>query len=927
MEKKEYSFVTNLREAAPRSKRKQGAGAGGSGGTAINISVTNTGANSDCDGHSHDNKPVLDAQSMDDAGYLYLRHKADGSEESVTEKVKAGYADEASHATEADNAEKWEGRRFDDYIDQPVRKEDIVEHAEVITDTLCSAGQFTDGLLGGGYRLWKDETGQTHLTIDTLTVRQTMVVLELLIEKIRSVGGQIVVSAANGKVKSVETEDENYRIRFEQAHGFMAHDLIRCQVYSNGKSRGYWVEVAEADSESVIIPIAAFAETPPEAGDECVLMGNTSDKQRQNLILISATEDGQPRIDVMNGVSRTSFEGCLRARLGNLDGIHDDTFGEEQPSGDGLFGDNVWLRGKFVMRNGEDVQTRFEITDGKIKSAVAGLRDDFVEGRGYLDNPSFSEGLAKWSTENETVFFIAGNRWIWANNKVLSKKGDGASVTTDMGRTVVRIRNKYIEQKNGNLRVRPTFSENGNGEKEAQPVYLSFFYRCAKSGTLRVRFEGVDKSGFANFNSMEIEEAISETEGYMQYTCNGLWNGTGDFRLEFDGDIYLYMLVLSTDKIESLKHEYRTLFEQSEKIVKIAAGNFDADGNVLGGSSIETTAERISLKTKQDMTDGLAATGIDIEEKKITLTADKVAVKNNAGETTMLLDSDGKLTADLLRASRALMAGDEGGLRVEITADNKSVEIYDANGELCTVFEGNTFDDINAIFGDSEGDITITNGSGGVSLDNYTDHPLSWEVGSETISGVFHTDTPAVIDFGGTLNTRVVSDVNPKEPGNAQARLQLWAETSDTEDFGKITHKVLVAESGCFIMGQDESGEVVYDSYQAALNGIRAKVAAGYHRLVVEYQLTAYNYTPSLCTDWAYANWNGITASYKTEFYISRYFANGFVIGSRRDNYVLAHNGESGISFAVENGNSGFRVSPATGVQVKGADGTWKTLS
>ena len=36
-------------------------------------------------------------------------------------------------------------------------------------------------------------------------------------------------------------------------------------------------------------------------------MGNTENPLRQNLILISATEDGQPRVDVMDGVKAVSY--------------------------------------------------------------------------------------------------------------------------------------------------------------------------------------------------------------------------------------------------------------------------------------------------------------------------------------------------------------------------------------------------------------------------------------------------------------------------------------------------------------------------------------------------------------------------------------------------------------------------------------------
>lgn len=201
----------------------------------------------------------------------------------------------------------------------------------------------------------------------------------------------------------------------------------------------------------------------------------------------------------------------------------------------------------------------------------------------------------KWNTENETVFFLVGNRWIWANGNVLTRKGDSASVTEDDGRTVVRIRNKYILQKRENLKSIPSMPENDSGEKEAVPVFLTFFYRCAKAGTLRVEFVGVDKTGFANFNSMEVEEELSATDGYVQYTCSGLWNGTGDFKLSFTGDIYLYMLILSTDRVESLTHRYKTLFEQSERLVKISAAVFDKDENLLEETGLMVTSKYSGL--------------------------------------------------------------------------------------------------------------------------------------------------------------------------------------------------------------------------------------------------------------------------------------------------------------------------------------------
>ncbi len=506
------------------------------------------------------------------------------------------HALEADHAKEADNADKWDYREFDDYLNQPVRKTDGVTFDSVTSDSIRSAGQFVDGMLGAGFQLWKGEDGRTYLTVDKLTVRQTMAVMELLIEKVRSVGGQICVSAANGRIKTVEESGEHYLITFEQENMFVQHDLVRCQTFTGKEMRSYWVEVADVTEDGIVVAKEEFEGVEPKEDDECVLMGNTANTDRQNIVLISATEDGQPRVDVMDGVKGKTFDNCLRARLGNLDGIKDDKFpADRQPKGNGLYADNAFLKGTFVLETGEDVKTRFEITEGKVQSAIDSVRNDFLSEKGYLNNPTFASGLEKWNSENETVFFLVGNKWVWANGAALSKKGDGASVVTDMGRKVVRIRSKYIRQKHENLRFVPTFPTESDGKKEALPVYLSFFYRCAKGGTLKIGFENVDKTGFADFNSMEVSEEIAATDGYVQYTCSGLWNGTGDFKLAFDGDIYLYMLVLSTDKIEALTYKYKTLFEQSERLVKIAALNFDKDGKVLEGSEIITTAKYNAL--------------------------------------------------------------------------------------------------------------------------------------------------------------------------------------------------------------------------------------------------------------------------------------------------------------------------------------------
>lgn len=463
----------------------------------------------------------------------------------------------------------------------------------MIVRKLISSAHYTSGFNGEGYRLWIDKDGLSNLELDKLTVRQIMTVFELIIDRIRAVGGQIVVSAANGKIKAVEDTGEAYKIYFEGDNYFQPNDLMRCQVFKGENIRSYWVEIVGAYSDYIVVAKSEFEvwATEPQEGDEVVLMGNTENTKRQNLISISATEDGEPRIDVLDGVKAKNFNGALRARLGDLDGITDDWFPlNNQPHGNGLYADNVYLRGSFLLTTGEDIKTKFDIVEGKISSSVEAVRQDFMQEKGYLNNPTFGDGLSHWTAENATTFFFLGNKWIWANDNVLTKKGDGASLTTDDGRVVVRIKNKYICQKYADFRAVPEIKTNEDGKKEPTPVYLSFFYKVKKKGILTIGFENINNDGFIDYEPLSYSQELDATATYQQLTISGLWNATGDFKLSFTGEMFVYMFVLSTDRIESLTHTYRTLFEQSDKLVKIAAMNFDKDGNILESSGIITTS-------------------------------------------------------------------------------------------------------------------------------------------------------------------------------------------------------------------------------------------------------------------------------------------------------------------------------------------------
>ena len=123
------------------------------------------------------------------------------------------------------------------------------ELLSVVVRSLLRSPSFVDGLLGSGWQLEMDADGISHLAVDRLTVRQTMRVLELLVEKVRSVGGELVVSAADGKVSGVDMDaaGQHYLLTFEMGCPFVAGDLVRCKVEGGAASKSYWVEIASVE--------------------------------------------------------------------------------------------------------------------------------------------------------------------------------------------------------------------------------------------------------------------------------------------------------------------------------------------------------------------------------------------------------------------------------------------------------------------------------------------------------------------------------------------------------------------------------------------------------------------------------------------------------------------------------------------------------
>lgn len=265
-----------------------------------------------------------------------------------------------------------------------------VEHVATLFQTIVkdfiSSERFIPGLMGEGMKLYKAINGDWNLEIDNAVVRKAMTIFELIISKVRAVNGGLVISSANGRVKSVsETSGDPayYVLGIEGDMMFVADDLVRCQVYTSGHVKYYWVPVASVNDDSILILKSVFPNsTVPAVGDDLVQMGNFTNPNRQGILYLTASEDGKPRISVLDGVNSTSLAGKNKVILGCLDGMTDTDFPADcQPSGYGLYAMNCFLKGIFILRNGKSIEQEFSniatelaAIPGKIELAIRSMK-------------------------------------------------------------------------------------------------------------------------------------------------------------------------------------------------------------------------------------------------------------------------------------------------------------------------------------------------------------------------------------------------------------------------------------------------------------------------------------------------------------------------------------------------------------------------
>ncbi|WP_166334606.1 hypothetical protein [Sphingobacterium chungjuense] len=257
-----------------------------------------------------------------------------------------------------------------DVLFQRVEAEEIQADNGIINETLkagavrtsdISSERFVSGFSGEGYRISKDSNGDYSATFDNLTVRKEMNVYQLTINEIRATNGSVWVSDASEAYEVIASNNE-YICKIDSDGGaiatpFRTNDIVRCQKFNGQNVKYYTAIVTKTTNDSFTLRVIEGGSIPEEK-DQIVRVGNTSDKNRQGALYLTSSDSGAPFLDVIDGVTSASLAGKTKVRLGKLDGIVDSDLGAL--SGYGIYAQNGYFKGKFIVQAGSNVFTKNE---------------------------------------------------------------------------------------------------------------------------------------------------------------------------------------------------------------------------------------------------------------------------------------------------------------------------------------------------------------------------------------------------------------------------------------------------------------------------------------------------------------------------------------------------------------------------------------
>lgn len=580
----------------------------------------------------------------------------------------------------------WEGIAFGEQSDNNplgISSDGIATLKEVVS------AAFRSGALGSGFKLGDyNGSGDSYLEVDRLLVRKAAEFVRLVIRELQSVGGEIVLSPAAMKISNVVYFEKGvylpeyealplrynvYRCYFSQKKGdeeienqFVEDDLVRCQTFNvkegvneNVKNRYYWRKVYKVGKDFVDV-LADFCDTGsdvPQAGDELVQMGNVSDTARQSVVVLSAYGADAPSLKMYEGVDSYSLENKEVFVLSRQE----------------MFA--IADKFRFITRkaNGEIKSTQ---SFAELVMSVDGLRTTVKNNKSEVDGQIAT--ISSQITQTAGKITTLTNEQTAMGNKISKIEQSTEKISLQV-ETTTNLKNCIVGSAlrpwDDIVKIAAGLSQavniiNGGGVGGSN--YAVFNAQGATANTWTgLYFKDVRVTPGKKYIFSVWVRVIRATDSGAYYTIKRFDNGVAGAVVESKnypnivGDWALY-----TSQITVPSGCSRLLIETA--IRKNGTINLCRlmlmEGTEYGGWSLSPYDKTEAGKLETD----LKSTGIDIENGKITATADKFEVRNNSGETTASVNKDG-----LLMVGAGVFSGLIRKKITEITPENLKKYVID----------------------------------------------------------------------------------------------------------------------------------------------------------------------------------------------------------------------------------------------------------
>lgn len=559
-----------------------------------------------------------------------ISHKDTSTANSIIKEKKKALAgiglDDFGHVTGLDTCDILD---LED-LDKRYLRKDINDEAEgeIIFDKKIGSSIFLDGMDGKGWEIKADGSGIMEAlkvrsdiyagnkigsisfapgftgwgteidiptatgTFDNIFVRKTFTAYEIVYSQIYGLGGNQIVSDIN-KIGRVERLSDRWRCYMDDMDGLMLMNLregdgVRIQRRNGITSTKYLFGRCigiSSDYFDVVYPLIEGT-GEPEAGDFAMRWGNDRDTTRQGLIYLTSADQGAPFIAVYDGITGVSTQDTLKAQLGNLSMIR--TKNGTQLKGYGAYLNGIYIENSSIyLDNGMTVEQQFSVMNGELRSEIEGVRNDMsLESGNILVNSTFGKDTNYWRSENEVHFINVGGDLLWIGGAFYSEKREVADIYRDGERNVLRLLGTTIYQSNANMK----------GDKAAGTYSYAFFYKVMRRGVLTVGFAGQEL-----YDSLTLDPS----DEYVKLSKAGKWDGTGDFRIGFTGEILIYGVSLFNDRLADAVIKLETRILQTEEYIKLLATKEYVDSETGAiytkyDAELSVMAEEISARVTEE---------------------------------------------------------------------------------------------------------------------------------------------------------------------------------------------------------------------------------------------------------------------------------------------------------------------------------------